>query len=41
FNPENYDLMEIQRVIDNEQQQLHHNFMKNNLLENNEDSFKL
>ncbi|CAX64364.1 hypothetical protein PFMG_00693 [Plasmodium falciparum IGH-CR14] len=41
FNPENYDLMEIQRVIDNEQQQLHHNFMKNNLLENNEDSFRL
>ncbi|CAG9477691.1 conserved Plasmodium protein, unknown function [Plasmodium vivax] len=39
FNPENYDLPEIQRVIDEDQQQMHKNFMKVNLLENNENSF--
>ncbi|ETW28279.1 hypothetical protein PFFCH_04187 [Plasmodium falciparum FCH/4] len=41
FFPHVNFLFSIQRVIDNEQQQLHHNFMKNNLLENNEDSFRL
>ncbi|KAI4837148.1 hypothetical protein MKS88_003618 [Plasmodium brasilianum] len=39
FNPENYNLSEIQRVIDANQQQLHQNFMKTNLLENHERSF--
>lgn len=39
FNPEHYDIKEMQRMIDNEQQQLHHKFMKTNLLENHEKSF--
>ncbi|CRH00785.1 conserved Plasmodium protein, unknown function [Plasmodium relictum] len=39
FNPEYYNLLEMQRVIDNDQQQLHQNFMRTNLLENHEDSF--
>ncbi|CXI67270.1 conserved Plasmodium protein, unknown function [Plasmodium berghei] len=39
FNPESHDLAEIQRAIDEDQQKLHQNFMKTNLLENNEDTF--
>lgn len=39
FNPENCDLSEMHRIIDSEQQQLHHKFMKMNLLENNEKQF--
>ncbi|SCP04928.1 conserved Plasmodium protein, unknown function [Plasmodium ovale] len=39
FNPENHDLSEIQRVIDEDQHMLHQQFMKTNLLENNENSF--
>lgn len=39
FNPENYDISEMHRIIDSEQQQLHHKFMKTNLLENNEKLF--